>query len=199
MLMDQPQGAETRGRARRMPAKRRAARWATTPWRGWRAPTAPASPRWPNYLRGRGLAAPDDLCRRLSRSGFLILEDLGDALFADVLADGGDGRSSSTKPRWKCWRSCMPNERPTPLAPDMPLFAYDEVALMAETDLLTEWFLPLALGRKASGRGISRASRLVARGAGRHRRQRAGVRASRLSRPEPDVAAGARRAWPASA
>ena len=28
-----------------------------------------------------------------------------------------------------------------------PLFAYDETALLAETDLLTEWFLPLALGR----------------------------------------------------
>ena len=29
----------------------------------------------------------------------------------------------------------------------MPLYVYDEAALLAETDLLTEWFLPLALGR----------------------------------------------------
>ena len=29
------------------------------------------------------------------------------------------------------------------------MFDYDQTALVAETDLLTEWFLPLALGRKA--------------------------------------------------
>lgn len=32
----------------------------------------------------------------------------------------------------------------------LPLFAYDEVALIAETDLMLEWFFPLALGRPAS-------------------------------------------------
>jgi aminoglycoside/choline kinase family phosphotransferase len=31
----------------------------------------------------------------------------------------------------------------------LPLHAYDEIALLAETDLLTEWFFPLALGRAA--------------------------------------------------
>ena len=47
--------------------------------------------------------------------------------------------------------------------------AYDETALLAETDLLTEWFLPLALGRAATRGGNRGASRAVARGAGRHR------------------------------
>ena len=36
------------------------------------------------------------------------------------------------------------------LPPDKPLHAYDETALVAETDLMTEWFLPLALGRAAT-------------------------------------------------
>jgi hypothetical protein len=42
--------------------------------------------------------------------------------------------------------------RPAPawLTPDKPLFAYDETAMIAEVDLLTEWFWPLALKRAAS-------------------------------------------------
>jgi N-acetylmuramate 1-kinase len=39
---------------------------------------------------------------------------------------------------------------PKRLAADLPLHDYDEAALLAETDLLTEWFLPLALGRPAT-------------------------------------------------
>ena len=39
---------------------------------------------------------------------------------------------------------------PDVLAPGLPLFAYDEIALIAETDLMLEWFLPLALGRNAT-------------------------------------------------
>ena len=35
------------------------------------------------------------------------------------------------------------------LPPDKDLHAYDETALLAEVDLLTEWFFPVALGRKA--------------------------------------------------
>ncbi len=48
---------------------------------------------------------------------------------------------------------------PAALASDMPLFAYDETALLAETDLLTEWFLPLALGRAATDERNRRTSR----------------------------------------
>ncbi|HXR95312.1 MAG TPA: phosphotransferase [Rhizomicrobium sp.] len=32
----------------------------------------------------------------------------------------------------------------------LPLFVYDEIALIAETDLMLEWFFPLALGRPAT-------------------------------------------------
>ena len=36
-----------------------------------------------------------------------------------------------------------------------PLFAYDDVALLAEPDLLTEWYLPVALGRAATAEEIA--------------------------------------------
>jgi aminoglycoside/choline kinase family phosphotransferase len=36
-----------------------------------------------------------------------------------------------------------------------PLFAYDEVALLAETELLIEWYLPHALGRAATAEEIA--------------------------------------------
>ena len=65
------------------------------------------------------------------------------------------------------------SRRPAQLAPDKPLHAYDETALLAETDLMTEWFLPLALGRAATRGRNRRASRAVARRAGQHRRRHA--------------------------
>jgi aminoglycoside/choline kinase family phosphotransferase len=39
---------------------------------------------------------------------------------------------------------------PAATGPRLPLHIYDDTALIAETDLLIEWFLPLALGRKAT-------------------------------------------------
>jgi len=39
---------------------------------------------------------------------------------------------------------------PALLAPGMPLYPYDEIAQIAEIDLVTEWFLPVALGRQAA-------------------------------------------------
>ena len=43
------------------------------------------------------------------------------------------------------------HSQPAPhlLAADMPLYEYDLHAQLAETDLMTEWFVPLALGRLA--------------------------------------------------
>jgi N-acetylmuramate 1-kinase len=101
-----------------------------------------------NWLRAHGLAAPDIFAADHAH-GFVILEDLGDALFAEVLADGGDER--------KLYQAAVDvlanihaNDAPAALSSDKPLFDYDKTALMAETDLLAEWFLPLALGRKAT-------------------------------------------------
>jgi aminoglycoside/choline kinase family phosphotransferase len=100
------------------------------------------------WLRGHGLAAPD-IYAADHRQGFVILEDLGDALFAEVLADGGDEKTLYES-AVEVLARIHANDAPTSLSSDKPLFDYDQTALLAETDLLTEWFLPLALGRAAT-------------------------------------------------
>ena len=87
----------------------------------------------------------------------MLIEDLGDDLFADVLA------RAQTRPhfmprRSRRWPRCMQSRRPKEMG-GTPLYAYDETALLAETDLMTEWFLPVALGRTANEEEIARASR----------------------------------------
>src|ERR1044071_3258822 len=81
--------------------------------------------------------------------GFVILEDLGDALFTEVLADGGNEKELYEH-AVEVLAKVHAGDAPATLAAGKPLFDYDLTALIAETDLLTEWFLPLALGRKAT-------------------------------------------------
>lgn len=106
-----------------------------------------------NYLRGRGLAAPDIYAADFAQ-GFLLLEDLGIALYTDILADGGD--------EYALYQTAIDglirlhtDPAPAMLAPGKPLFAYDETALIAEADLLTEWFFPAALGRPADSSALA--------------------------------------------
>ena len=204
MLMDQPQRRRNAGRARRCRRGRRAARWATTRWRGWRAPIAARFAAVAEYLRARGLAAPEIHAADYAQ-GLLVLEDLGDALFTDVLAQGAPTKTATSTKRGASEvlgaAACSEDSARSALRArgQSPLFAYDEIALIAETDLMPEWFLPLALGRTASGAEYREHRALVAGGAGRHRGQRTGLCASRLSRPESDLAAGAHRRWRGSA
>jgi N-acetylmuramate 1-kinase len=124
MLMDQPQNAE--------------------------APTAgpDASEETRRALGYNGLAAPE-IYDADPALGFVILEDLGDALFAEVLADGGNKRELYQH-AVDVLAKIHASEAPVALAEGKPLFDYDLAALIAETDLLPEWFLLLALGRKAT-------------------------------------------------
>ncbi|HEY6578146.1 MAG TPA: phosphotransferase [Rhizomicrobium sp.] len=99
------------------------------------------------FLRARGLAAPEIYADDAAR-GFVLLEDLGDDLFADVLGDGSDeemlyGAAIDAIARLHA------EPAPPQLAPDKLLYDYDLTASVAETDLMTEWFMPLALGRRA--------------------------------------------------
>src|SRR5262249_48787567 len=91
MLMDQPQSAETPAAPPgATPEERRAL--------GYNAVARLASgdvARFvavANYLRGLGLSAPEILAADPA-SGFALIEDLGDDLYADVLANGGDERT----------------------------------------------------------------------------------------------------------
>jgi hypothetical protein len=147
MLMDQPQAAEAAiappdadETTRRALGYNAVARLAGADCRRFSAAA--------DYLRARGLAAPKIHAADFAH-GWLVLEDLGDALFSDVLAQGGP-EEQLYKAAVEILARLHQETAPGDLAPGLPLFIYDEIALIAETDLMLEWFFPLALGRKAS-------------------------------------------------
>ena len=100
-----------------------------------------------NYLRSHGLTAPE-IYAADANAGFALIEDLGHDLYADVLSNGADADElygAAIDALARLHRS----EAPAALA-DKPLHQYDETALIAETDLLPEWFFPVGLGRGAT-------------------------------------------------
>lgn len=147
MLMDQPQAAEgATAPADASEDVRRALGYnAVARLAGADCARFAAAAAW---LRSHGLAAPDVYAADHDQ-GFVILEDLGDALFAEVLAGGGDEKKLY-EAAVEVLARIHANDAPLSLSTDKPLFHYDLTALLAETDLLTEWFLPLALGRAAT-------------------------------------------------
>lgn len=157
MLMDQPQGAEAPvAPAHADEAARRALGYnAVARLAGADCARFAAASAW---LRSHGLAAPEIYAADCA-GGFLILEDLGDALFADVLAEGGDEKELY-EAAVKVLAKMHAADAPVQLSADKPLFDYDLIALGAETDLLTEWFMPLALGRKATEAELAEHRRL---------------------------------------
>jgi len=146
MVMDQPQGAETPAcppgatpEQRRTMGYNAIARLAGADV-GRFVATA-------EFLRARGLSAPEVYVAD-TQNGFALIEDLGDGLYADVLAQGGDeyvlyGTAIDAL------ANLHAEAAPAMLPSDKPLHAYDDVALVAETDLITEWLMPVALGRIA--------------------------------------------------
>lgn len=147
MLMDQPQNTEAPAApADATEETRRALGYnALARLAGADSARFIAAARW---LRAHGLAAPE-IYEADPALGFVILEDLGDALFAEVLADGGSEKELYEH-AVEVLARIHARDAPGALEAGKPLFDYDLTALIAETDLLTEWFLPLALGRKAS-------------------------------------------------
>jgi aminoglycoside/choline kinase family phosphotransferase len=99
------------------------------------------------YLRALGLAAPD-IYAADTKTGFLLLEDFGDNLYSDALVSG----ASETELYAAAIDALVAiHNQPAPATLNgVALFDYDETALLAEIDLLTEWFLPLALGRSTN-------------------------------------------------
>lgn len=100
------------------------------------------------YLRRRGLSAPQ-IYAADTAEGFVLMEDLGNDLYTDVLAAGGD-EELLYRAAVEALADIHAEVAPSSLAPGTKLFAYDEAALIAEIDLLTEWYIPLALGRAAA-------------------------------------------------
>ena len=101
-----------------------------------------------DYLRAQGLAAPEIYAAE-PNAGLLLIEDFGDRLFTDALAGGADERdlyAGAARALARLHRQPAPKTLPGGL----PLYSYDSIAMLAETSLITEWFLPLALERAAT-------------------------------------------------
>jgi N-acetylmuramate 1-kinase len=92
-------------------------------------------------LHRMGLSAPGILAEDVT-AGLLLLEDFGDRTYTRLLATGADERA--------LYRLAVDVliELHRSYAPDMAalLPAYDEARLLAETALLTDWYLPAATG-----------------------------------------------------
>jgi hypothetical protein len=106
-----------------------------------------------NFLRSRDLAAPEIYADDTTQ-GFVLLEDFGDDLYADVL---GSGTDEEVLYRAAIDAITRLHVEPAPpcLSPAAALYDYDLTACLAEIDLMTEWFVPLALDRRASADEVS--------------------------------------------
>jgi aminoglycoside/choline kinase family phosphotransferase len=146
IVMDQPQGAEAPvAAATATPEQRRAFGYnAVARLAGADVGRFVAAA---NFLRSHGLSAPEIFAADLAR-GFAIIEDLGDALYYDV-ADATNEIELYAAAA-EVLAALHLHDAPTLLLPDKTLHPYDETALIAEVDLLTEWFMPVAVGRAAS-------------------------------------------------
>jgi N-acetylmuramate 1-kinase len=148
LLMDQPQNSEMpTASLSTTPAERRALGYnALARLAGCDCVRFMAAAR---YLRRAGLSAPE-IYSADAAQGLLLIEDLGDDLYTDVLGKGGSDETTLYAAAIDALVQLHAERAPATLAPGIALFAYDEMALIAETDLLLEWFLPAALGRAAS-------------------------------------------------
>jgi aminoglycoside/choline kinase family phosphotransferase len=94
-----------------------------------------------DYLRGRGLSAPE-IYAYDAAAGLVILEDLGDGLFATLIAQGMDER-----PLYEAAvdvQAALQAEPPPDLLTSgdlaWPLLTYDTLALKIATDTFLEWW-----------------------------------------------------------
>lgn len=91
------------------------------------------------HLAGLGYSAPRILAEDVEH-GFLLLEDLGDDLFARLLQSGGDERGLY-EATIDFLLDLHRHPAPADLAP------YDESRLIDEAQLFTDWYLPALTGR----------------------------------------------------
>jgi aminoglycoside/choline kinase family phosphotransferase len=146
MLMDQPQGAEAPAEAvSATPLEREALGYnAVARLAGADCGRFVATAQ---YLRERGLGAPQVYAADPS-AGFVLIEDLGDDLYAGAL-EGGADEAVLYGAAVDALAHLHAEPAPALLAPHTPLRHYDLMARLAEADLMTAWFIPLALGRAA--------------------------------------------------
>lgn len=105
------------------------------------------------FLRGHGLSAPSIMAYDYD-AGFLLIEDLGDGRFADLMAGGQAERpfyETAIDALARLHTVQAPKSLDVPGAQPVRLLTYDALAMETEVLLLTEWFYPAAAGRVISG------------------------------------------------
>ena len=147
MLMDQPRGAETAACPPEASADERRAL-------GYNAMARLAGPDCrpfaavSHYLNARGLSAPKILAHDYA-NGFMLIEDLGDGRFADLILSGAAERplyETAIDVLVELHREAAPRALAVPGGGEVRLLAYDPVAMEAEVLLLADWFYPAAAG-----------------------------------------------------
>jgi aminoglycoside/choline kinase family phosphotransferase len=99
------------------------------------------------YLRGRGLSAPEIVAADAG-AGLAVLEDLGDDLYASLMADGTDEAplyDAAIDTLALLHREAPPSVL-TGSGCDWPLLDYDAVALQTAGELLIDWLPKYAPG-----------------------------------------------------
>ncbi len=97
------------------------------------------------YLKERGFSAPRIIADDIA-GGFLLLEDLGDDSFTQVLKR--DGAQEDTLYRAAIELLAQWHGKAEPAALKLP--AYDQKLLLQEVRLLADWFLPQVVGKDAA-------------------------------------------------
>lgn len=98
------------------------------------------------FLRENGFSAPEIFAYDLER-GFLIIEDLGDDLFARIVnksADETEIYSCAIDVLNQLHDVRLPQILPVTPTKNYGLHTYDQYALAVETDLLIDWYAPAA-------------------------------------------------------
>ncbi|MEQ8226925.1 MAG: phosphotransferase [Rhodospirillales bacterium] len=96
------------------------------------------------HLIKMGLSAPEVFAEDPA-AGLLLLEDLGDATYTRMLADGADAEAL-----YACAVDVLIHihDRPPETAVPRALPPYDERKLMEEACLLADWYLPAVMGHE---------------------------------------------------
>lgn len=145
VLMDAPPSAESQPcPPGATPAERRLLGWNATARLA--ASRVEAFAAVTTHLSSLGLAAPEIYGADLE-AGYMVLEDLGDALFARVIADGADELElyrAASEVLAHVHAAPMPARMTGPDGASWPLLEYDALALEVNVDLFAEW-LPRSL------------------------------------------------------
>jgi hypothetical protein len=90
-------------------------------------------------LHAAGLSTPEIYAQDLDQ-GFLLIEDLGDRVFASEVAAG----TSDQEELWRAATDALIALRASPPLPSLP--AYDHGALGIEAELIVDWYWPALYG-----------------------------------------------------